>query len=680
MPRFRPTVSSLNPIPAPPSDWTVAEVSALVLDVLSPAHFFTGPNLRLDLLATGQEELAWEIFQGRLLDPAHTRLRKAFLAWNVYLVEPAGRSVEPVLSVKFDAVEKRLFVTRGILCHAWEGYQENGNVYSSREIRKWVRELVGVIPLQRFTSAEALHDELICQLFRAVVGTSRLPLTSVEAPLPGYSLGQLAYSYRPGLTADQRALGPLRSHEELIDHAFHAELSWLEKAKLLETLLHSIQEADLDASVNQFVTRWKTLGHSTSEIPALLRILYNEVSLSPYTDLVEKTLAFLQVLQDKSHVSAVERVDLLGHLLRQQGRHLTAYDLVVFHQFGANYPDALLVDAVLKAYLKLVEGALDLFEDGTADSSAERKRKRLRRRALRQGWLLRNRYEGHPVPDAPTSEGENARVLPEPFERVPTEQIQLIHRRRKRLYEADHLSKYLSPQVRTVLCASLNDLKEVAELCELGTALFLDRPLGTGKAPAEPDQTVLLSHEAFSRSLVEKRLSDLIHKMGLLTSEEQEVLQQQLWTTPVQGIPVTTIRPSSRPAVVSLRDALRAGEDFVVLRTTRSSVAAFLTLFDWTGLTRRFSLDFFHPEGCRLILRGMGSSDESAESVTVYDGQVRPRLLLTVETTSGYESRGGCEVPVDGLRILRVWEELAGGGLAERDLRGERVVVFPRSD
>ena len=31
---------------------------------------------------------------------------------------------------------------------------------------------------------------------QAVVGTSRLPLTSVEAPLPAFTFGQLAYFYR----------------------------------------------------------------------------------------------------------------------------------------------------------------------------------------------------------------------------------------------------------------------------------------------------------------------------------------------------------------------------------------------------------------------------------------------------------------------------------------------------
>ena len=52
--------------------------------------------------------------------------------------------------------------------------------------------------------------------------------------------------------------------------------------------------------------------------------------------------------------------------------------------------------------------------------------------ALRQAYLLRRRYEGHPVPDVPTSPGEHARVFPDRYPHVPEEQIlQLASRRRR---------------------------------------------------------------------------------------------------------------------------------------------------------------------------------------------------------------------------------------------------------
>src|SRR5262249_22729605 len=155
-----------------------------------------------------------------------------------------------------------------------------------------------------------------------------------------------------------------------------------------------------------------------------------------YTDFVDKTLAFLRELVRTSDISLEQYVDFLGWLLRQIGRHLTAYDLVKFHHRGANYPDALLLDAVLKEYFHLIELEPGLFESGEAS--------RVRRRALRQGCLLRVHYEGLPVPDHPSSPGENARVLPPPYdERIPDEQFVDPSQRTRKLYDADPLTAHL---------------------------------------------------------------------------------------------------------------------------------------------------------------------------------------------------------------------------------------------
>src|SRR4029077_11042057 len=134
----------------------------------------------------------------------------------------------------------------------------------------------------------------------------------------------------------------------------------------------------------------------------LMRTMFNEVSLSPWTDFVERALAFVRRLVEGGHLTVAAHVDFLVYGLRQLGRHLTAYDLVTFHHRGANYPDALLLDLVVKEYLRLIELSPELFALEAGD------RGRLRRRALRQGWMLRRHYEGHLVPDAPTSPGENA--------------------------------------------------------------------------------------------------------------------------------------------------------------------------------------------------------------------------------------------------------------------------------
>ena len=48
-------------------------------------------------------------------------------------------------------------------------------------------ELVATIRIDEFRTTVDLLDELACAVFQAVVGTSRLPLTSVETPLPAFS-------------------------------------------------------------------------------------------------------------------------------------------------------------------------------------------------------------------------------------------------------------------------------------------------------------------------------------------------------------------------------------------------------------------------------------------------------------------------------------------------------------
>src|SRR5262245_33028897 len=95
VPRFRPPIS-----PGPSGRVTPDVVRSLAAEVLRPGHFFTGPGLVLEWESCPAEETLWEVFQGRLLDPAHTRQRRTFEAWNVSQCGPEGRSGEPVLSLK----------------------------------------------------------------------------------------------------------------------------------------------------------------------------------------------------------------------------------------------------------------------------------------------------------------------------------------------------------------------------------------------------------------------------------------------------------------------------------------------------------------------------------------------------------------------------------------------------
>jgi hypothetical protein len=701
MPRFRdrqrPPEGSATSALAPSLD----QVRRLAADALRPAQFYLGNGLTVELEHQVREEVSWEIYRGRLLDPAHTARRHVFEAWNLFLINENGRSAEPLLSLKLDAASGQLHVTRAIYCYAWEGYDQGDNVILSREVRKWVRELVGTVQLDQFGDVEELRDEIICRLFLAVVGTSRLPLTSVESPLPGFSLGELAYFNRAEAESTA-APGPMRSYRELIEKALTDELAWVEKAKLLETVLHATPWEELAKAADLFMARWHRLQrdpeavvrirgllavlqavderwHVRQDLVALFRTLFNEASLSPYTDLVDKTLAFLEVLENKGHLTAAAVADFLGCLLRQLGRHLTAYDLITFHHRGANYPDALLLDAALKAILERAGRHPALFSDFSGDSQHERRRKRLLRRALRQGWMLRHRYEGHLVPDAPTSQGENVRVLPPPHVRVPEEQITYPHRRTKRLFDGDPLDRYLGDKARAVLRQSINDLRHPAELGELGMAVFLDRPLNGGKAPLEPDQTPLLSFLAFSRSIALQRLKYLAEELGLTTDRsEYEGLRNRLETElEVWGLPVEAVDSTALPGSVSLADARKAADDFVFLRNTDQSIADFDRLYFFGDLLGRFCLDDLNWSAPVLIVRASCATNSAEKRLAIYDFRLRKRLELAYDPRPGYVSRGGVEYPVSPLRVLRVWEKAEGDGpLRDRDLSAEEVVLL----
>jgi hypothetical protein len=661
VPRFRPATPDADARPVTPGG--VAELAA---DVLAPAHFFAAPGLDLAWDHAPAEEVSWEVFHGRLLDPGHTRLRRTFAAWSLYAATPGGRSDEPLLSLKLDAAAGELHVVRGLESYVWEGYDAGGNVIESRERRKWVRELTGTVRLDRFTHLGELHDELICRLFHAVVGASRLPLSSVEAPLPAFSFGELFYCYRPWAAVGDRLL---RTAEELAEHVLAPGLAPAERARLLETFLHAAPAGRMTGAARTWMKRWAALGGTPADLAALLRRLFNDVSLSPWTDLADRVLAFLGALEELGYFDAAGVVDFLGHLLRQTGRHLTAYDLVTFHHQGANYPDALLLDVVLKAYLAAIDRRPDLFAPDEKDKSEEETRKRLRRRALRQGWLLRRRYEGHPVPDRPTSPGENSRVLPAGHPRVPEEQILHPHRRTRRLYAGDPLDRHLGPHARQLLRQAFEDLAHPDERRELGLGLFIDRPFGGPRHPAEPDGTLLLASAAYSRSVAQERLRALAREVGLAADgPEVEALRADF---DIPGLPLDAIGPAARPGAVTLADARRAAPDFVFLWTTRGGVRSLLEQFDFSPLGGRCDPGFLDA-GRVLVARSA-----HGPGVRIYDDERRPRLEVEVSGGEGYESRAGQEYPAGGLLVVRRWRPVPGG-LEEADLRADPIRLPPR--
>jgi hypothetical protein len=607
----------------------------LCSEVTRPCHFFVGPRLHLQWEHQPSEECVWEIFQGRLLDPAHTRERHTFESWNINQVSEEARSGEPLLSLKLDHDPRQIHVVRGIDSYVHEGYDSGGGVFLTRERRKWIRELVGTVELSLFRDLEELRDELICLLFNAVVGTSRLPLAPAETPLPAFSFGQLFYCFR---NDEPTRTTPVSSRSELERVIRTEALTAREQVKWFETYLHTVAPDEWEEAAVLFAYPWP-FSDRQGDLTALIRGLFNEVSLSPYTDLAANLMVLLRQLERFDYFSASAIVDVLGWLLRQNGRHLTAYDLVTFHHRGANYPDALLLDEVLKEYFSYIDRFPDLFVD------------RLRRRGLRQAWLHRRAYEGHPVPDEPTSPGEQRRVMPPSHPRVSEEQIEQPAKRKRRLFANDPLTKYLTPNVEKVLRQSLVDFEHPDELRELGMALYLDRPFNFGKPPAEPDGTLLLSAEAFSRNLALQRLHRLPHCFEGVADSIPANCEERLQKLPVNGLPLPCIGSPGRPGIISLTDARLASPDFVFRRTTTSTVRNFLSLYDVAPLAERFDIPYLTDANQVLFTRAANGED-----VIVYDGEMRPRLQIRVPAQFGYQRRAGHEFPTAGLWVVAVWQ------------------------
>jgi hypothetical protein len=648
------------------------EVRKVISAAIEPAHFFVAKPLILEWQHCPSEEIPWEIHQGRLLDAAHTRLQQAFESWSIFGLESGNRTPEPILSLKLDAGSRQLHVTRAVHCYAWEGYHAGDNVYLSRETLKWVCELVGTIHLDGCEDADDLHDEIISLLFQAVVGCSRLPLQSVEAPMPAFSLGSLGYVYRSKIDAGPPCSCPMQSFRDLIEYGLQVDLAWTEKAKLLESLLRGTAAQELGATAALFMSRWHTFGHSTADFFGLCRTLFNDVSLSPYTGFVDNTLIFLGLLKSQGEISAEAYADFLGYMLRQNVRHLTAYDLITFHHRGANYPDALLLDTVLKAYLALIEDQPELFFASPEDDTHRQKAKRIRRRALRQAWLMRRACEGLMVPDAPTSPGENSRVLPPPYPRVPEEQIFQPDKRTKRLFDGDPIV-FPDERCREVMQQCQSDLQHPEELQELGMAVFLDRPFGVFKSAAEPDRTLLLSYETFSPSIAEHRLHNLAQDSAFnLSAESLDSYSYNLRANlPVKGVSLTSPRKQKRPAAVALEDAARVADDFVVLRTTRQAVQDFLEQFDCTALAERISLDYLDAHQRVLIVSAAATRFGPDGIVDIYDANLQRRLELHIDPSQGYRTRAGHEYPAAGMQVRRV-------DPCEHVLERERITLLPR--
>ena len=594
-----------------------SQFDSLVASVLHSGAFFKAPDVVVRIEQRPRETLRWEVFRGHLLDARQTRDERTFRSSWVWIDDPqAPRAAEgsaPTAAIHWDAVREELHVTRAILIRGWEVYEPRPGYLESRPAARWSSELVATLdfraPWRRDSSPEDWRRELSSVLAQAWTGVSRLPITSIEAPLPGFSLGRSGYDATLGVTEASTA-------EQLLDDAWQRpaapEARWR-----LEMALRSLGEPPRARRLAALPTSAATSAatDSATDLAAarasLIRSLFHGLSLSPFTGFTANLVALLEAARIAGQFSDGATADLLSHMIRHLVRHLTAYDLVKFHSFGANYPDALWLDQLLQALFKLAANAPQWFVNAPGDDAIAAWDKRLRRRGLRQGWLVRRLYEGHRVPDAPTSQGEHPRILPAAFEVAPEQQITEPGARRKQLFTDLPSRALIDDGAQHAWRASLEDLQDDRELRELGTATFLDRPFGIFKPPGAVDRTPLLAYEAYSRQVAVSRLAELARvAQGDVSVAVWERARGALESLTVGGLSVLDLSASSRPGVIMLEDARQASPDFMIRRTMPGSLRRLAeTPVMWNDAQRRMLGDWAGETMNGLLIRA-GSTEQ----------------------------------------------------------------------
>ncbi len=617
-----------NPLPSDPLA-LAQEIDA----TFHPGMFLLAEGVAFEWQAAVAEAIPWEIFQGRLLDGRQCSRFMSVLAWNFFTSDGSPKDREPLLAVEFDPRNREVHVVRGLLCFVWEGYEAGESVIESREVQRWTRELVGTLVLEDFLTLEAFQQELRSLVWHAVVGTSRLPLTSLEAPLPAFVYGKL--HVRLEGTNSETALVGVR---EWIHQAWPARSGRLTRAKFLEFLLRA---TPAEHSLGTWRIFADTVGpdpRGREELVPLLSTLFNQISLSPWTSVVPNAVAWLNQSREEGWISTPVLLSFWAELLIKLAEHLTAYDLFTFHYRGANYPDALFLEILLH---ELERGALEhseLFLETNADG-------RRRRLALVQGWLTESRYEHHPVPDAPTSPGENARVIDPRGGRVPETQIlQTLHRTRTLFPASSRLARLDHPSWQPILHAIGADAASADFFESLGTAVFIDRPLGYEKAPAEPDATPLLAHRTFSSAVAERRWQELRTRFA------PYIPANHVEASPSFSCGLSQVRVADHPRpVASLADVRKVADDFRILRTLPGG---------FRSLVNQLDLDLAQPEIVMALTPGNATrilanvvDDHGERRLMIFDQQGEALLEMTLDLSAGYRKRHGVEMPRAGIWV-----------------------------
>lgn len=659
------------------------ELRGAIASALAPSNFFVAPPGELRIEHIARESLPWEFFLGHLLDETQTRQTRTLESWHAWLDQPGGAAAErPLVSVHLDSATREAFVTRNIHVHGHAVTEQTPGVLETRPMQKWLREYVGrwtaVDDLRNASSA--LEEALATLLDKAYFGGSRLPVASHESPLPAMALGRTAWfapctdacldafrrnprrqretthqcqtladasGYEDSFPAPTAA-SPLRRAAELIDAAYcRRELR--QQVRRIDLALRASTLEELPTIVERLWQRLIELTDPAAAAAPLIGAWFNQLALTPYQPLAGKLVVVMRALSRADRLGPEQVSDVLCRLLRSLAWHLTAFDLKTFHNFGADYPDLLLLDDLLKLLLELSQTCVEPY--AAREPLAAR-----RRAALLQAVLVRQRYRGLPVPDAPTSPGDNQRVWPAEIPRTSDEAIFNVSRRTKSLFTGDDLN-LRGPDAavfRGALAQAAAELEsDQADLLrELGFALFLDRPLGAAKSPGEIDRTPLLSYVAYSPTIAVRRLAEL-HAQGWLDAEQRRALTRRTWSLQVPGYALEVFHGRPRPGVATLADAPLVSPDFVFLRTTRSSLDNFLAGFDRSELRAADpqAADWLESAPQVLLIRTSAwpPAREKLPFMTAFDETMTPRVAVflshAVDDSLVYEERSGREYP-----------------------------------
>jgi hypothetical protein len=607
----------------------------LVSDVFSPGRFFVKQGQQLLTESPIEEAITWEVFRGQLLDKRHTRREESFFTAQAKLVSADVPAGAPLLSLRFAGASAVLHITRWLHCRIWEAVDAKGAI-DTVEVERWIEELVGSVELEKKGDYDTLVDQVRELIFHAAIGLSRLPLNSVETPLPAFSLGNVGY-FPASITREQ----PITQELELLSFVSSGSAKLpADSSRRLELFLRSADAEKIKAGVEMLSRQFAQIEKGERELLRLLRSVFNQTSLTPYTNFVDNSLSFARNLLASGALGLESFASFLFGLMRQTVYHLTAYDLENFHHLGANYPDALMLEKLLNEAFELDRNHPEVLRDESQPIQVRR-----RRRALLLGWWQYRLLSGLPVPDAPTSPGENRRILPAPHQAVPEIQLTQIGRRTKRLFDQgiDFDTQ------RDVLVVALQEFNEPELLLELGTALYLDRPFGSARPPATLDLTPLLSYQLFSRNVVRSRLRR-IGKLepGLAARPGWAEAENRLEALAVAGIPAPA--PTIAARTVRLQDCWRSADDYLIRRATPETIRQLRSYFRWDQCQP--PLRDWHERGLLpvpmpcLTLAGVSK-------LVFFDQQQQIVAECEVSSEFGFQRRGALELPLPGLTTVQ---------------------------